>query len=106
MLSTSGPPLTPTWACCAELKTRSLFHNPAFLISSSWSVNCCLIAPYMVGAPFVSSLVPGQDHLARLARLHDGEALLEVPEVVVVGDDGVDVQAGLEHDGHLVPGLV
>ena len=39
-------------------------------------------------------------------ELHGVEALLEVLEAVAVGDHRGDVQARLEHDGHLVPGLV
>src|SRR6185369_17410652 len=53
-----------------------------------------------------SARLPVQDHAPGVARHHDLEPLLELAPRVVVRDDGLDVQAALEHDVHLVPGLV
>ena len=44
--------------------------------------------------------------LAAVARQHRVEALLEIGEGKAVGDDGPDIEAALEHHGHLVPGFV
>ena len=51
-------------------------------------------------------LRPGQHNLAAIALQHGVEALLEIMARVAVRDDRADVQARLEHDGHLVPGFV
>src|SRR5579885_1716830 len=57
-------------------------------------------------APPGSAFRPGQDDLAALAGAHDLEALPELVILEVVRDDRADVEPGLEHDRHLVPGFV
>ena len=51
-------------------------------------------------------VAPVEDYLAGVAGAHGGEAVFVVAPVHAMGDDGGDVEAGLEHDGHHVPGLV
>ncbi len=52
------------------------------------------------------SFGPGEDDFAAISCEHGVEAFLEVLEREAVGDDGVEVEAALEHDGHFVPGFV
>src|SRR4026207_1759122 len=52
------------------------------------------------------SLPPVHDHLARIARAGCGKRGLEVPETEAVRDRRSDIEPRLEHDRHLVPGLV
>lgn len=51
-------------------------------------------------------VAPVEDDLAGVSGTHGVEALLVVAPVKAVGDDPGDVEAALQHDGHLVPGLV
>src|SRR6266853_1058538 len=51
-------------------------------------------------------VAPIEDDLAGVAGAHRVEALFIVAPVHPVGDDAGDVEAALEHDSHLVPGLV
>src|SRR6266511_856455 len=51
-------------------------------------------------------LLPAQDHLPRAAGADGVEALLELLVGEAVGDHRGDVQPALDHDRHLVPGLV
>src|SRR6266566_4834839 len=53
-----------------------------------------------------SELAPFQNHFARLARKHCVESLLTLRVVKAMGDDRADVQAALQHHGHLVPGFI
>src|SRR5574340_74207 len=50
--------------------------------------------------------LPVQDHLAGLARAHHLKSLLEFGERKMMRNHGPDVEAALQHDGHLIPGLV
>src|SRR5436190_1319041 len=54
----------------------------------------------------VSLSLPIENHLAGLATQHRGKALLELREMKAVCDDRLDVEAALQHHGHLVPGFV
>lgn len=49
--------------------------------------------------------LPVQNHLAGLSGLHQLERLIIVADVKVMRDDWADVEAALQHAGHLVPGL-
>jgi hypothetical protein len=51
-------------------------------------------------------VAPVEDYFAGVAGAHGSEAIFVVAPVHAVSDDGGDVEAGLEHDGHHVPGLV
>ena len=51
-------------------------------------------------------VAPVEDNFARIAGAHSVEALFVVAPVHAVGDDLRDVEAALEHNGHLVPRLV
>src|SRR5204863_7399991 len=53
-----------------------------------------------------SSVIPIKNHLAAVAGLHGSEALLEFRVVEAMGDHGLDVEAALQHHGHLVPRLI
>ena len=59
-----------------------------------------------VGRPAVGVMLPVHDDLAGVALAGRGEGGLELAEAEAMGDGRSDVQPGLEHDGHLVPGLV
>src|ERR1051325_47972 len=52
------------------------------------------------------TLRPVEDDFAGVAGAHDVEAFLKVPAGEAMGDNGADVEAGLEHDSHFVPGFV
>jgi hypothetical protein len=54
----------------------------------------------------LTNVAPVKDDFARVAGAHGIEALFVVAPVEAMGDDLRDVEAALEHDCHLVPGLV
>src|SRR4028118_1701288 len=66
---------------------------------------CCSKLPYMRTSFDCSASVPAEDDLAGAALEHRLEALLEVLIGQAVGDDGRQVEPGLDHHAHLVPGL-
>src|ERR1039458_5478475 len=53
-----------------------------------------------------ADVAPIQNDLTAVARAHDGECLLVFPPGEVMGNDGRDIEAALQHYGHLVPGFV
>src|SRR3712207_2396753 len=69
-------------------------------MSSSSEASWSLTAAYMALVP------PVQDDLARLPAGGGGEGLLVIVTAEVVRDDGRDVESGLDHHRHGVPGLV
>ena len=58
------------------------------------------------GLAWLADVAPVEDDFAGVAGAHGGESLLVVSPVHAVGNDAGDVEAGFEHDGHHVPGLV
>src|SRR6185437_5563323 len=50
--------------------------------------------------------LPVEDDLAGVTGAHGLESLLEFVPLQAMGDDSADVESGLQHDGHLVPGLI
>ena len=54
----------------------------------------------------LADVAPVEDDLAGVTGAHGGEALFVVAPVHAMGDDSGDIEAGFEHDGHHVPGLV
>src|SRR5882672_1216570 len=54
---------------------------------------------------FLSNVRPIKDDLPSFPSTHGLEALLIIAPGKTVRDDRRNVQAGFDHDGHLVPGL-
>src|SRR4030095_6456808 len=50
--------------------------------------------------------LPIENDLAAISRAHDAESFFKVAVRKAMRDDGPDVEAGLEKNGHLVPGFV
>src|SRR4051794_19177940 len=78
---------------------RSRLYNPPSAISLSLEASVCCIAPYTL-------LPPIQNHLAAVTAPHRGEALFKVPPCQSMGNHWRNVETGLQHHGHLVPGLI
>ena len=59
-----------------------------------------------LGALELADIPPVEDYFSGGAGSHGLEALFEVAPVIAVGYYLVYLESGLEHYGHLVPGLV
>src|SRR5690606_28662643 len=92
------------WEDCGVVMRRSCLVRPS---ASIWSSSACSwsLTPYIV----ISS-APVHDDLADLAGAGGLEGILPLLGGEAMGDDRADAVAqhlgGLQHRGHLVPGLV
>src|ERR1700680_3664254 len=53
-----------------------------------------------------STLFPVEKDLTRISTHHNLKALLQLCVLEAVSDNRTDIQAGLQHHGHLVPSLI
>src|SRR5579885_1664585 len=53
-----------------------------------------------------ATLLKRQDDFGRIAANHRLKAFFKLGVVKAMGDHRANIQTGLQHDGHLVPGLV
>src|SRR5262245_10606393 len=84
--------------------TSSVLYVPASRTSASVPIRSSRSVPYT--APPLLAVGPVEDHLSCLPGAGCLERPLEVGGGEAVRDHGRDVEPGLQHHRHLVPGLV
>src|SRR4051812_24115567 len=97
-MDTMGP-----WALLITRSGRYRWRSRRAASSSSRNASGFGVAAVLMA---VSSRGPVEDDLARVAGAGGLERGLVIAEPEAMRDRGPDVEARLEHDAHLVPGLV
>src|SRR5450755_2474186 len=96
-------------ACCGLMMTRSALNRPSARILSSSSLISSRTLANTCGWPFAIvfyyRLGPVEDDLAALGTANRGEGRVKVHGIEPVRDNRRDVDARLDEDRHLVPGL-
>src|SRR6185295_14631840 len=88
----------PAAAACPRCVRVSRVQPGGCLPAASRQIACTRRA--------LSKFLPVENHLAAVAGPHDLESFFEVAISESMCDDGLDIESGLQQNGHLVPGLV